>query len=356
MLVVEPERRFGLKQIIRHRWMSKWSSTIDETFAIPNIEPAVLDTVVLTHMLQLPGLTTEIIVQSVSENRFDHIYAIYNLLVDKLSKKRKEQQNLQHHANLIYSRPDAVGGGGGTFRSRKTSITTGVVERSEIIKNESMDRLSPLTSAGTSFISMTGIVDQTGELEKYIDFDLESNAIKTNGIINDHLQPQSTIHVNTRRHTVGPGDVAHEQALANPNVPINFKFGNEVGTNLPINLPMLQNQPLHNFTIKDQHLLKPPTVMGASKFYFFLIFKIFYLFFFLNLKAGTFGRRASDGGANLHIYYPTNSSNNGQHSENAYNTQNSRDCLRIGKDATEQINDLTLNSEINDESNDEIQR
>lgn len=72
--------------------------------------------------------------------------------------------------------------------------------------------------------------------------------------------------------------------------------------------------------------------------------------------AGTFGRRASDGGANLHIYYPTSSSNNGQHSENAYNTQNSRDCLRIGKDATEQINDITLNSEINDESNDEIQR
>lgn len=153
----------------------------------------------------------------------------------------------------------------GNFRSRKTSITTGVVERSEIIKNESLDRLSPLTSAGTSFISMTGIVDQTGDIEKYIDFDLESNIIKANGVT-DHLIPQSTTHVNTRRHTVGPGDVAHEQALANPNVPINFKFGNEVGTNLPINLPMLQNQPLHNFTIKDQHLLKPPTVMGASKF------------------------------------------------------------------------------------------
>lgn len=70
---------------------------------------------------------------------------------------------------------------------------------------------------------------------------------------------------NTRRHTVGPGDVAYEQALANPAVPINFKFGPENGPHLPINLPMLQNQPLHNFTIKNQHLLKPPTVMGASK-------------------------------------------------------------------------------------------
>lgn len=52
-----------------------------------------------------------------------------------------------------------------------------------MIKNESLDRLSPLTSAGTSFISMSGIVDQTGEeLEKYIDFDLESNMIKANGV------------------------------------------------------------------------------------------------------------------------------------------------------------------------------
>lgn len=77
---------------------------------------------------------------------------------------------------------------------------------------------------------------------------------------------------NTRRHTVGPGDVAHEQALANPQMPpIDFKCApqcNEAGQATlyyPTNLPMLQNQPLHNLTIKDQHLLKPPVVMGASK-------------------------------------------------------------------------------------------
>lgn len=71
----------------------------------------------------------------------------------------------------------------------------------------------------------------------------------------------------TRRHTVGPGDVEHEQALANPSaVPINFKFGSDNAPRLPVNLPMMQNQPLHNFTIKNQHLLKLPTVMEASKF------------------------------------------------------------------------------------------
>lgn len=78
---------------------------------------------------------------------------------------------------------------------------------------------------------------------------------------------------NTRRHTVGPGDVAHEQALQDPNVvPLNFKNEHlnnhqQTGNHAPLNLPMLENQPLHYLTIKDQHLLKPPLVMGASKYY-----------------------------------------------------------------------------------------
>ena len=36
-------------------------------------------------------------------------------------------------------------------------------------------------------------------------------------------------------------------------------------TNLLLNLPLVKNQPPQNFTVKDQHLLKPPPVMGASK-------------------------------------------------------------------------------------------
>lgn len=77
------------------------------------------------------------------------------------------------------------------------------------------------------------------------------------------VAPNGTI----RRHTVGPGDATHEQALGPANMAINFKFdGTAMGANqIPLNLPMLQNQPLHTFTIKDQHLLKPPVVMNASK-------------------------------------------------------------------------------------------
>lgn len=44
----------------------------------------------------------------------------------------------------------------------------------------------------------------------------------------------------------------------------------------------MSDQSPHSFSTKDPHLLKPPTVLNA---------------------AGGFGRRASDGGANLHMYW-----------------------------------------------------
>lgn len=125
MLVVEPERRFTLKQIIKHRWLSEWISKVEEecqhitepfifssntyydkrlskekplissqTTSVPN-----LDTVIVSHMLQLSGLTADKIAQSVHENRFDNIYAIYYLLYDKLQEKRIEYRSINQHVN-----------------------------------------------------------------------------------------------------------------------------------------------------------------------------------------------------------------------------------------------------------------
>lgn len=79
------------------------SSSSDNNFG-SSTGSGVLDSVVVKHMQQLPGLTVDMIMQSVLENRYDHIYAMYNLLVDKLHAKRREQQRLEHHASLAYSR------------------------------------------------------------------------------------------------------------------------------------------------------------------------------------------------------------------------------------------------------------
>lgn len=104
MLVVEPERRFSLLQISQHCWMSPFAGSMEETKKIISGKPVVLDSVVIKHMLELPNLTFDEIAESVHQNSCNHIYAIYNLLVDKLNKKRKEQQRLQHHAGIAYSR------------------------------------------------------------------------------------------------------------------------------------------------------------------------------------------------------------------------------------------------------------
>ncbi|XP_062544541.1 uncharacterized protein LOC134211571 isoform X3 [Armigeres subalbatus] len=327
MLVVEPEKRYTVKQIANHKWLEMYNAIpMLEKASYQPTEGANLDTIVMTHMLQLPGLTADMIAQSVHENRFDHIYAIYYLLVDKLRQKRKEKSRLQHHASLAYS------------RSRKTSITTGVVDRTEVIKNDSLERLSPLTNMGSPILNMSSGLSAAEELEKY---DTESANLPKTPESTDHLFPPSCANAsaNTRRHTVGPGDVAHEQALANPNAPINFKVGSAEQQpptqNVPINIPMLQNQPIHNLTIKDQHLLKPPTVMGAT---------------------GAFGRRASDGGANLHIYYPTSSNINESPSGDVVYGVPAAHVINPVPVISDHPMPITGVAEVPDDSSDEIQR
>lgn len=304
-----------------------------------------------------------------------------------------------------------------------------MVERTEALRNEAIDRLSPLNSSVNTFSSFPDSINDSNSeltLEKFVDMDIDTHQLHqmdashelsnltgtagtaltatvlsaaaaaaaavasaasastaiggiaaaaggiTAGVNYSHLGTNvTTVSGSTRRHTVGPGDVEHEQALANPSaVPINFKFGTDNAPRLPVNLPMMQNQPLHNFTIKNQHLLKLPTVMEASTLntIFSVCFSVFVThsksneeipFHFERKKQrlGSFGRRASDGGANLQIYYTT-TVNSGQSVEPIYgNSANAKD-LRIGVDSMQQQHNdnMSIAMDGNDEQSDEIQR
>lgn len=244
-----------------------------------------------------------------------------------------------------------------SHRTRKGSITTGVVERTEAIRTDAVDRLSPLNSAVNQFISFQGINDPNNELEKFVDMDIDSQQLlrAQNISVEANATVGSSASNSTRRHTVGPGDVEHEHALVNPGaVPINFKLGTNDGPHLPINLPMLQNQPLHNFTIKNQHLLKPPTVMEASKSTFAHFSLEFTIKLFQFLAKGSFGRRASDGGTNLQIYYPASGSNT-QSIDPSYEQLPAAKNLRISGEPNP-IETISMSLDCGDESNDEIQR
>lgn len=200
------------------------------------------------------------------------------------------------------------------------------------------------------------------EFEK---FTVDADQPSTSQQFHQHQQQLADSHLlvaangNIRRHTVGPGDVAHEQAL-NPCGAINFKFDPNAATSymaqpqIPINLPMLMNQPINTFTIKDQHLLRPPMEMGASEFLLWMIVMIMSLIAHFPFVAGAFGRRASDGGANLHIYYPA-STNPSQISDEELMMMTEQasagcamKCVGVGGESAMESGE--------DSSNDEIQR
>lgn len=71
---------------------------------------------------------------------------------------------------------------------------------------------------------------------------------------------------------MGPGDPQHEGGCG-AEVPLvgagtrapPLPLSALPHTNLPLNLPRVQNQPPQNFSVKDQHLLKPPPAMGACE-------------------------------------------------------------------------------------------
>lgn len=190
MLVVEPEKRYTIKQVMKHRWVSEWMNEVErdcsqtpllssdvpssgQTTSVPN-----LDTVVVSHMLQLSGLTADKIAQSVHENRFDNIYAIYYLLYDKLEQKRREHQKIQQHANrarLVYINSYFAAILDCTFDRSRTSITTGMVDRSEPLQQDSLDRLSPLVNTNAAQPESTyPWTDINVELEKFSsDIELE---------------------------------------------------------------------------------------------------------------------------------------------------------------------------------------
>ncbi|XP_050557704.1 mucin-17 isoform X2 [Spodoptera frugiperda] len=299
MLVVEPERRLSLRAVARHRWLAATRphhqpgpgpGIYEESLgacachgsgsdAAPQHSAAQRDTV-RRHMLTLPGLTHLLIEQAIQEDRFDHISAIYHLLMDKLQQRSSARNSLQHRDSL-----DSTTGQPLDLTSCKN------VEEEQMDAEEStaQDCLVTVPCEPVDYLT-----DQPENLEKFG----STVAPAIDEPPAPPAQPSSTETHATRRHTVGPGDCRHTQGgelgvcgaasadlrpsplyvsahfnQASPNVSL------LPNTNLAAKLPAVQHQPPRYFSVKDQHLLKPPHAMQT--------------------QASTFGRRASDGGAHV---------------------------------------------------------
>ncbi|KAL3270959.1 hypothetical protein HHI36_021462 [Cryptolaemus montrouzieri] len=339
MLVVDPEKRLTMSQIARHRWLAN----VPPVDTGPDIELSPNKTVI-NHMLQLPNLTQAMILQSLKTRSFDHIYAIYNLLLDKLHQrtinfqsKISQQRALMTETsddkieqNIEFFRPPRINERSesfneqqlvthlaqeqAVFNSSEQTIDQGFNCRRESfnenclrqIKKDEKEQIRDYSDensgedARSPFVSMPTIpaVYLAGDaeeqpLEKYGEMDLDNSedAISLTVPTSSSGYGSCTYgdkYLTVRRHTVGPGDPAHEQVLESHYITAGNYDPNKnrllPNTNLPLNLPILGQQNPHYFGGKDPHLLKPPTVLNA---------------------AGGFGRRASDGGANLHMSWGT---------------------------------------------------
>ncbi|XP_052748741.1 uncharacterized protein LOC113514438 isoform X3 [Galleria mellonella] len=298
MLVVEPEKRLSLRGVARHRWLAKqpaphydiaqgecachgaWS----ETGAGAEAEAGAAagggrqsassqhDTV-LAHMLTLPGLTDHHIHQSVQEERFDHISAIYHLLMDKLQQRSSARNSLQHRDSL-----DSTTGQPLDLTSCKSTED----EQMDAEEASSQECLVSIPCA-TDYLA-----DAADSLEKFDEGGAAAEERRP-------AAPQPAAPA-PRRHTVGPGDCRHAQGgelgaasadlraaplyvSAHFNQQSSAKVSLLPNTNLAAKLPAVQHQPPRYFSVKDQHLLKPPHAMQTH--------------------ASSFGRRASDGGAHV---------------------------------------------------------
>ncbi|XP_014478530.1 PREDICTED: serine/threonine-protein kinase SIK2-like, partial [Dinoponera quadriceps] len=97
MLVVEPERRLSISQILGHSWMGGDGIVeLEPGGCNPDVSvPSQLNQLVIENMLRLPGLSADTLLQAINGNAFDHVSAIYNLLVDRLEPTMPNLPSIQ---------------------------------------------------------------------------------------------------------------------------------------------------------------------------------------------------------------------------------------------------------------------
>ncbi|CAB0029630.1 unnamed protein product [Trichogramma brassicae] len=113
MLMVDPSRRLSLRQILEHPWMGEMGREVLRQEALnqlkePQLDPPPPNKTVLRAMSKLPDVTDEMIIRSVNSKAFDHLAAIYALLlrqfteVSKKKKAGKEEKKAEEEDEEIY--------------------------------------------------------------------------------------------------------------------------------------------------------------------------------------------------------------------------------------------------------------
>ncbi|XP_069115952.1 serine/threonine-protein kinase SIK3-like isoform X2 [Argopecten irradians] len=297
MLTVDANKRITMKQIIQHRWMKggdddpDFEEQINEYNRPTDVDPDLenLNEQIISHMEYL-DIDIERVVRSVREQCYDFHSAIYHLLLDKLKK----------HPKTMMSKLPTLGPPNlplAVRTERRSSITTGVVERVEVpVEVEVSKETEPKLPTATTTIGAIPQVQFFNENNQLTEPDEGSQHSDSDS---EEPCPEALArYLAMRRHTVGVGDSRHEVpedvrvklannqpiiALPQPNYLLPLSLLPHM--NLPDTVPQVQSE-VPSYPTNEQHLLQPPLMWGPD----------------VGGCLGNMSRRASDGGANIQLF------------------------------------------------------
>ncbi|WAR05363.1 SIK3-like protein [Mya arenaria] len=299
MLTVDCGKRATMEQIIAHPWMQVGDDDPEFFQLIRDYNMQVLtdpDTENLCEQVldqmetMLPNVDRNKIIESVQIPAYDGLSGIYHLLLDKIRKHPSKSLLNKIHPDLIAASQNLPNA---TRMERRSSITTGVVERVEVPVEEVRRSPSPpplhpthLPAHLPSYFTDSSMLTADREDTNLSDSDEEPS-------------PEALArYLAMRRHTVGVGDSRHEAPedvrvklaqhqpiIAMPQPAFFSPYGFNpllLNANLPAGVKQPWTAPTQHCPA-DQYLLQLPPMVGPDGS--------------VNLI-----RRASDGGANIHGY------------------------------------------------------
>ncbi|XP_062578305.1 serine/threonine-protein kinase SIK3-like isoform X1 [Saccostrea cucullata] len=281
MLTVDPSKRITIDQILHHEWIKTGGEDPEFEELVSYLRPSLtleteeLNETILSHMENL-GLDREMTENSVQKEAYDHHSAVYHLLLDKLKKHPKTSIS-KLPSTPIPNIPIGV------RTERRSSITTGVVEHVDMSEDTTAEARPLIPSAALANIQQ--LVQQA---------EAEDSSSQHSDSDNEEPCPEALArYLAMRRHTVGVGDSRHEvpedvrvklanhqPLIASPQPNLYWPMG--FLPNNPHTLPTVPNE-MPSVAVADQQFLQIPTCFGPG-------------------GGGGWNRRASDGGANIHLF------------------------------------------------------
>ena len=301
LLVIDPERRLSLEQIASHQWSLKWrgdsdSRTADllDVIARPARPPVVggadsapsvvepINESVVDYIVRAVNVASETVIDCVRQNKCDDISAMYHMLDLSLAEAEREAARLAAKAATAAAAAAAA---------IAAPAATNIVIPSVVLSTSpslptmppppppplSPTSMSPFFQHGAALPSSSGSSSPRGPTEIFNEDSLDASQL-----YNDLQQYQQQLEneklLMIRRHTLGPGQSPMNPWDVTP-LPLNFQHMPEYNIlpqiNLTQNFDLVGNLPPEKFSVKDQHLLKPPPTLEVTSIH---------------------GRRNSDGG------------------------------------------------------------